>query len=192
MLHLLQYQEQVHRLAGCRGLAAGGCCSLRVVAGCWPAAGRLAASVAVCSAWSPLDGTAMGTRLELPFWSRLFPSWRGVIGQLESVEASVGSDNAWCSEEEEGVTAVVLPVTVESLIMVSGISKDGGSSNSDKLLDSDIMVLSLGNDFSLVCQVGLASHWTHRPALLLSGGCGRKYVFGSGGNRYTFCFPAGQ
>ena len=36
-LHLSQDQEQVHCWAGGRGLAAGGCCSLRVVSRCWPA-----------------------------------------------------------------------------------------------------------------------------------------------------------
>ena len=158
----------------------------------WPAAGRLAAAAAGCSAWSPLDGAATVTWLESPFWSRLGGTWQELIGQLESVEASVGSDNAWSSEEEEGVTAVVLPVSVESLIIVSRLSKDGGSSNSDKLLESDIMVLSLGKDFSLVCQVGLAAHHTHRSALLLGGGCGKRSVLGSGGSRSTHCFPAGQ
>ena len=89
------------------------------------------------------------------------PSWRGVTGRLESLEASVGSNNAWSSEEEEGVTAVVLPVSVESPNMVSRLSKDCGSSTSDKLLESDIVVLSLGKDFSLVCQASSASHRTH-------------------------------
>ena len=36
-LHLSQDQEQVHCSAGGRSLAAGGCCSLRVVSCCWPA-----------------------------------------------------------------------------------------------------------------------------------------------------------
>ena len=93
-------------------------------------------------------------RLGSPFWSRPFPSWWGVTGRLESLEARVGTDNAWSSEEEEGVTAVILPVSVESPIMVSRLSEDGGSSNSDKLPESDTVVLSLVKDFGLVCQIG--------------------------------------
>ena len=65
------------------------------------------------------------------------------------------------------MTAVSLPVSVESPNMVSRLSEDCGSITSDRLLDSDIVVVSLSKDFSLVCQASSASHRTHFPTLFL-------------------------
>ena len=70
----------------------------------------------------------------------MFPSWRGVSGRLESLEAAAASeDAARPSDDEDGVTAVVLPVSVERPIRVSRLSEDGETSTSDKLLESDIV-----------------------------------------------------
>ena len=71
---------------------------------------------------------------------------------------------------------MVLPVSVESPISVSRLSEDGDTSTSDKLLESDIVELSLSKDFVLVCQAGLAAHRTQGPALILGGGRRRGSV----------------
>ena len=126
------------------------CAAPKVCAGCYwqrtavwrAAAGLLAAVPALCSAGLPLDAGAKRTPLGSPSWSRSLPSWQRIAGRLESLEASVGTFNVWVPEEEEGVTAVSLPVSVESL------SEDSGSSTSDRLLESDIVVVSLSKDFS--------------------------------------------
>ena len=82
--------------------------------------------------------------------------WRGVSGRLESLEARAGSeDAARPSDDEDGVTAVVLPVSVESPIRVSRLSEEGGSSNSAEVLESDIVVESGVSGW-------LGPHQTHR------------------------------
>ena len=55
----------------------------------------------------------------------------------------VGSDKGRFSEEEEDATAVALPVSVASPIVVSRESKEGiGGLSKDKMLESDILVQS--------------------------------------------------
>ena len=62
----------------------------------------------------------------------------GVIDRLESL-VKVGSDSGRFSEEEEDATAVVLPVSVASPIVVSRESEKGiGGLSKDKMLESDI------------------------------------------------------
>ena len=89
-LHLPQDQEQVNCWAGGRGLAAGGCCSLRVVSRCWPAGCSSGGGLRVAAARGRCQGDAA--------WVAIL-NWTvtllgGVIGRLESLEAGVGSDNA--------------------------------------------------------------------------------------------------
>ena len=57
---------------------------------------------------------------------------------------------------------VSLPASVLSPNIVSRLYKDSGSMTSDRLLDSDIFMVSLSKDYSLVC---LASSASHRTAL---------------------------
>ena len=99
----------------------------------WTAgAGRPVAPVVARSPGPPLDGSAAVTPLGPP-------SWRGVSSRLESLEAAAASEDAAIpSEDEEGVTTVVLPVSVERPISVSRESEEGEASGSDKLLESDI------------------------------------------------------
>ena len=80
----------------------------------------------------PLDGAAA--------WSPPgSPCCRGVLGRLESLEAAAASEDAAIPpEDKEGVATVVLPVSVARPISVSRESEDGGASNSDKQLESDM------------------------------------------------------
>ena len=57
------------------------------------------------------------------------------------------------SEDEEGVTTVVLPVSVERPIRVSRESEDGETSISDKLLESDIAGLFVSSVKLLLSQL---------------------------------------
>ena len=65
-----------------------------------------------------------------------------MIGRLESL-VKVESDRGRFSEEEEDATAVALPVSVASPIVVSRESEEGiGGLSEDKMLESDILVQS--------------------------------------------------
>ena len=101
------------------------------------AAGRLPSPTS-CGGWAP-DGAAAPTPLGSPSWTGLFAAWRGVSGRLESLEATAASDDIASPSDEEGVTAVFLPVSVERPIRVSRLSEAGETSSSDKLLESDIL-----------------------------------------------------
>ena len=75
-----------------------------------------------------------------------------MIGQLESL-VKVGSDKGRFSEEEEDATAVALPVSVASPIVVSRESEEGiGGLSEDKMLESDILVQSGVTAYSWVGQ----------------------------------------
>ena len=85
----------------------------------------------------------------------MFPSWRGVSGRLSlSLEATAASeDAAGPADDDEGVTAVVLPVSVERPIRVSRLSEDGETSLSDTLLESDIAGLFVSSVKLLLSQL---------------------------------------
>ena len=55
------------------------------------------------------------------------------------------------ADDEDGDTAVVLPVSVESPIRVSKLSVEGETSMSDTLLDSDIAGLVVASTEGIVC-----------------------------------------
>ena len=81
------------------------------------------------------------------------PSWRGVSGRLSlSLEAKAASeDDAGPADDEDGDTAVVLPVSVERPIRVSKLSVEGETSMSDTLLDSDMAGLFVSITVGTVC-----------------------------------------
>ena len=66
----------------------------------------------------------------------------GVGGRLDSLEPSVGSDNACVPNDEDGVTTVSRPVTVLRPSIVSRLSEDSGSRASLMSLD-DIFFFTL-------------------------------------------------
>ena len=55
------------------------------------------------------------------------------------------------ADEEDGDTAVVLPVSVERPIRVSKLSVEGETSMSDTLLDSDMAGLVVASTEGTVC-----------------------------------------
>ena len=81
------------------------------------------------------------------------PSWRGVTGRLSlSLEAkAVSEDAGGPADDEDGDTAVVLPVSVESPIRVSKLSVEGETSMSETLLDSDMAGLFVASTVGTVC-----------------------------------------
>ena len=114
----------------------------------WTAgAGRPVAPAVARSPGSPLDGAAAVTPLRPP-------SWRGVSGRLKSLEAAAASEDAAIpSEDEEGVTTVVLPVSEERPIRVLRLSEDRETSISDKLLESDIAGLFVSSVKLILSQL---------------------------------------
>ena len=152
-----------------------------------------AAAAAASSGWSPLDGPAKGTPFGSPSLNRLFPSWRGVSGRLESLEATAASEDAASpSDDEDGVTAVVLPVSVERPIRVSRLSEDGETSTSDKLLESDIVELFVSCVRLLLSQLCAGTVPTMLGVLLLAVcrrrlcSCCGSTAFGFVGQKFLF------
>ena len=67
----------------------------------------------------------------------------GVGGRLDSLEPSVGFDNACVPDDEDGVTTVLGPVSVLSSSIVSRLPDDSGSRTSLMSLDDIFFFLQV-------------------------------------------------